>query len=76
MSPLFSSLVTLAVGALIVVVGALLASAAASPRHVSPSKSCDHCGASVFDDWRLCPDCGQRIESCTPDAGSANGARI
>jgi len=35
-------------------------------RDVGPKareKACKNCGSAVFDDWRLCPDCGRLIES-------------
>jgi hypothetical protein len=36
------------------------------------AKACSSCGATVLDDWRLCPDCGRFIERSEALGGVAS----
>jgi hypothetical protein len=62
-----------------IVIGALvwyLLSALADTQSVPEEKSCAACGAPLFDDWRLCPDCGQFIEPTGGDADMRRTAHV
>lgn len=51
------------VGAIVWLVLSVAARADIKPRN----KECQSCGSSVLDDWRLCPDCGNFIETTDQD---------
>lgn len=72
-------LAALAVGGIVAVLAWLLFASKSMGDPLGVEKSCIHCGSAVFNDWRLCPECGRLIAACdsldtaTP-AGSRGGA--
>jgi hypothetical protein len=52
-----------AVGLMAAVLGWLLFNSESRDDSPDTDKACLHCGSTVLDDWRICPDCGRFIES-------------
>jgi hypothetical protein len=77
MGPLIAFAVPLAVGTVAgVVVWQIVASEFRAPRH-ERMRSCECCGSTVLDDWRLCPACGSVFSElgsgCTRSSRLATG---
>jgi hypothetical protein len=64
----FTPIAAVGAGVLIGALVWLLLIAVAASRSAPEDKTCTKCGAPVFDDWRLCPDCGQFIEPVGGDS--------
>jgi hypothetical protein len=73
---LFTPFAAVGAGVLIGALAWLLLNTVAASRSVPEDKACATCGAPVFDDWRLCPDCGQFIEPAGGDADVARTAHV